>query len=481
MGGAASTHAPNTAWCLEGDAVNFCPACGHRLGRADARFCDECGESLAPSSGDSSEAGPFEFGVVKHPDLAEAVWRALRVPTGKPAPISRQQMATLTDELVVTSFGDTPIELNGLEHAINLVALDLQGFRPWNLEPLRGLSSLRRLRLASLSGSDLSPLAALPCLTELSLSSARASDLRQLAGLRQVTDLSLQHLQDAEDLAAIVELSHLSGLELDWPAHGSDLSTLTSLKGLRRLTIRDLYADQSDPVDITHLASLGQLTHLTLKSNVEGAPGLADIPSLEPIAALSGLKDVILTGFRQVSELDPLRALSNLETLELRGLPKVNALQPISQLPGLTTLTLGGAMPASDLSPLQHLTQLRDLHLYELPVWDISWMSSLRELQALRLQVLPIETLQPLAGLTRLNDLWVYGGYSIQTPVTSVRPLAEVPNLKTLRLGRVPVTDISPLAQLTRLTHLSLWQMPVEDLRPLEGMTGLTIEDKRRG
>ena len=104
--------------------------------------------------------------------------------------------------------------------------------------------------------------------------------------------------------------------------------------------------------------------------------------------------------------------------------------------------------PIDDLSGIQHCVNLRGLHL------DGN----------------SIRSLLPLAGLTRLTELWLVGN-----DVGTVTPLAGLTELTTVVLeGNHRLTNVTPLAGLSRLEYLNLVDTSVKDLSPLIDLPALT-------
>ena len=452
-------------------SLKFCPDCGRSLTRSDANFCDDCGSPLRPGQ-DRDVVGPYEFGVVRDPELAGAVWDALGVPASERRTISHRDMKQLSEPLIITCFARA-VDLEGIQHATGLTRLTLQGIGPWNLQPLAGLFRLVELALHGLDGSDLRPLADLVNLSSLELMRPRERDWDQLTQLANLRHLSLS---DVPDLSAVAQLSSLISLAVDRSTGANDLGSVATLTGLRSLTIKFDHAES--PVDLEPLRGLTALTDLALEGSVYGEA--TAVPTLEQLTSLGELRSLYVMGFGVVNDLEPLADLTKLATLYLRGLPQVRDLEPLADLTSLTTLRLWGAMPVRDLGPLRGLRGLTTLDLYELTgVYDIATVGSLTGLTTLKLQVLPIEDLDPLATLGNLRDLTICGGYTVPTNVSSLEPLSGLSSLATLWLGRLPVSDIRPLASLRSLSDLTLWKMPVSDLTPLSVVPDLTIHDKR--
>ncbi len=191
--------------------------------------------------------------------------------------------------------------------------------------------------------------------------------------------------------------------------------------------------------DISPLRALRGLESLDCRGTDVGKGRLSDLTPLRglPLHRLH-------CGHTQVSELEPLRGmplkylhceltrvhnLSPVEGMKLTFLTiqatAVSDLKPLRGMP-LKLLDLAWAWGVSDLKPLAGLP-LDYLNLSELPVSDLSPITSLKTLKTLCLDGMPATDLTPLRGL-RLKTLSIKG-----TPVADLTPIKEMP-LQSLRL-----------------------------------------------
>ncbi len=83
-----------------------------------------------------------------------------------------------------------------------------------------------------------------------------------------------------------------------------------------------------------------------------------------------------------------------------------------------------------------------------------------------------IGDISPLAGLTHLTDLYVWGNN-----LTDISPLIWLTDLTTLHLNDNNISDISPLAGLTHLTDLELYSNSISDISPLVSNSGIDSGD----
>ena len=226
---------------------------------------------------------------IPDPNLAAAVRNSLNLNANNP--ITQLDMISLKRFIVEnTQIAD----LSGLEHAVSISYLGLNGNRISDLTPLAGLTYLSELHLHSNQISDLTPLARLTDLETLVLDSNwRISDLTPLAGLTDLWQLYLSGNQ-------ISDLTPLAGLTDLWSLHlsGNQISDLTPLAGLTDLWYLHLSGNQIS--DLTPLAGLTQLGYLGLGNN--------QINDISPLVGFTNLEELYLAG-NPIEDFSPLRTL----------------------------------------------------------------------------------------------------------------------------------------------------------------------------
>ena len=212
-------------------------------------------------------------------------------------------------------------DLTGLEHAHNLISLNLSG------EYIQGEGTVNSNTI-----SDFSPIAGLTRLTQLSLSHCGLSDASFLSEWTQLTQLDLGHntISDISPLAKLIQLNQLL-------LPNNTISDVSPLAELTQLT--SLFLSNNTISDVSPLANLKKLTYLFLGGN--------SISDISPLAELTQLTDLLLN--------------SN----------SISDISPLAKLTQLTLLSLGGNT-ISDISPLAKLTQLNRLWLWNNMISDVS-------------------------------------------------------------------------------------------------------------
>ena len=165
-------------------------------------------------------------------NLANAIRETLGLPTD--AVITADAMLELT-ELYAAFKGITA--LTGLEHAVNLIWLNLKANAVSDVSPLANLTQLEWLDLSHTAISDVSPLSGLTQLTSLALWVTAVSDVSPLSGLTQLTSLWLIDTA-VSDVSPLSGLTQLTSLWLTDTAV-SDVSPLANLTQLEWLWLQD--------------------------------------------------------------------------------------------------------------------------------------------------------------------------------------------------------------------------------------------------
>ena len=190
-------------------------------------------------------------------------------------------------------------DLAGLEHASNLVYLEINVHAVSDLSPLAGLTSLRRLMASSGAIADVSPLANLTRLMELRIAANSISDVTPLAGLTALRTLDVGK-NAITDISALAGLTSLTYLGIYYNVI-SDISAIKGMTGLQRLSMYrnavadigavsgltslvDLNAENNDIWDISALtanAGLGSATSMYLAKNPLGCAAVSAVAELE--------------------------------------------------------------------------------------------------------------------------------------------------------------------------------------------------------
>ncbi len=295
-----------------------------------------------------------------------------------------------------------PLDLTGLEFAVNLKELDLSHNLILDMSPLVRLNHLTSLRLGAIGigkldaswnpeapgTSDVSPLAGFQNLETLYLGYNQISDLSPLTALQnlKVLHLNVNQISNVAPLAGLTNLKtlHLGHNEI------SDLSPLANLTNLTQLTLGN-----NKISDVSPLALLTNLETLGLRNN--------EIPDISPLTGLRNLTKLTL-GDNQIYQISDLSELTTLQELYL-GNNNISYVYPLRNLENLRVLYLGNNK-ISDVSALRSLRSLRKLHLSGNQISDVSPLAGLRNLRELHLDHNRIENFGPINRV--VNNLEIY-------------------------------------------------------------------------
>ena len=207
--------------------------------------------------------------------LAAAVRAQLGIADGDP--ITEAHMSNPWFNLLTIPPPDLPADpkvsdLTGLEYAKNLTELNGYDHDIRSLEPIKGLTKLRNLRLAGNRNlGDISPIRGLTTLIELFLGNTGVSDITPLANLTNLTFLDLKNNQ-IQDISVLANLTKLKSLNLwnrenlPWQPKGNN--QVRDIRPLANLTaLTNLYLDGNQISDLTPLANLTELILLEIRGN----------------------------------------------------------------------------------------------------------------------------------------------------------------------------------------------------------------------
>ena len=359
--------------------------------------------------------------------------------------------------------------IDALRNLVKLTTLELSGNRIGTLPALTDLINLETLDLSENRIKNLSPIAELTALTNLNLTANEISDVSSLANFRNLRTLRISENTIADTdilvgLARIVELDGtLPSLVAD-PALRNVIRTHLSLTEAEQITIVDmenLTALELESIGITSLAGLEYaiaLTTLNLSDN-----SITDITRLQGLSQLTTLT----LNDNSITDITPLQDLTALTNLDLSN-NSITDITPLQDLTALTNLDLGDNSIA-DITPLQDLDALTTLTLSNNLITDFAPLAELTTLTALELSRNSISNVNIIANLTDLLTLNLS-----DNSITDITPLQNLTALITLNLSGNTVSNLNPILQLTDLTNLDLSSTSARDLRPLAGLTQLT-------
>jgi len=356
-------------------------------------------------------------------------------------PLTRAHLAALT---TLSAYNRDVTDLTGLEHAVNLVNLDLGSNNVAALTPLSGLATLDSLNLSTNLITNLGPLSGLSGLRYLTAPTNQIANLAPLAGMSGLLQLALHENQIA-DLTPLAGLTGLEALNVS----NNLITDLTPLSGL--MALESLGAGSNQVASLVPLAGLTALTELAISDNqLTTLAGIGTLVNLEALyasgnaltdaGALSGLAALITVylGDNQLTGLPDLSALTGLVYLDIRY-NQLTDTAALSTLTALDTLDLRGNQ-LSDIAGLSGLSNLRTLNLSYNRITDAAPLAGLAALQWLSLRSNRLTDATPLAGLSNLYDLNLRTNNLITVaPLVAGAVFTTSPDTPTLNLEANPL------------------------------------------
>lgn len=200
--------------------------------------------------------------------------------------------------------------------------------------------------------------------------------------------------------------------------------------------------------------------------------GLTDDKIEDVSKALSGIKDYSEIYFQltdaKVSDISFLTELPNLKKLQILPFCHIDDYSALGNISVLEELTLKypGIGDVSQLDGLKN-TNLKDLWISHSSISDISFISSLKNLEILHISYTDVEDISPLSSLTNLKYLYFYGN------VKDISPIAGLTGLEWLHFDYYNSDCIDTLSKLTSLKRLGVNVMEDDDISSLGSLSGI--------
>ena len=297
------------------------------------------------------------------------------------------------------------------------------------------------------NATSLADLRHLAFLEKLTVDNSVSGQLASISGLSNLKELSVSNtVVTAEELPIIGALPSLQKLTLS----NCSLSTMAGLDLAKELTYLDL--SNNALRNIAYLANMPLLQELKLSHN-----------ALNDLAALSSLNTLVSldVSHNNLTTLSPITSITGLKWLEADN----NALTELTGFQQMTALEHLSVAQNSlkDITPLGSCTQLTWLNISQNALTDISVLSNLNSLADLnfshnKVSYLPtwsvdcglvnidgsynqLDTLKPLAGLKKLNNVFMdYNKY-----VSTLKWLVDCPVLIQVNVYGTNVTQVGVL------------------------------------
>lgn len=343
-----------------------------------------------------------------------------------------------TEELVVQTsyenpFGFTQEDLDAIrgvtilgEHAQFLnkdqvntdvhIDLDSLGHREQEQETVRWFWNEDGSEV-SMTEYDLRFLQMMPNVQTISLAKVNASTIPDLSGLRTLRSVDFRDCQlgDIEGMAnSTIQTFHCEDSTV-W-----DFGPLSSCSSLQEATLKQTVFEGTDysnfgPPQLTRLA-IQNASHLGTPLNLSG------------LQQCKHLWELRIGGFN-TDTLDGLAGLESVQQLYLHNFPNLRNISALRMLKAMTTLEIWDSYSLMELSPLEDCTQLRNMHLVNLPATDIHFMDALVNLENIGLHVQE-NNLDFLHNLKRKSGVGLY----ISGPIQDYSGLEAIDSFSDLHI-----------------------------------------------
>jgi len=202
----------------------------------------------------------------------------------------------------------------GLEHAKNLIYLDLSDNSLRDILPLSGLQNLQELDLSNNALNDLLALSGLKTLISLDVSNNELTSLIPISAVSGLEKLDVSY-NKLSDLTGIAQLSHLVNLNVS----NNELTVVSVLSANTQLAVLNI--SNNKIVDISSLSVLNKLANFNFSNNkvtalptwdtdcalvnINGTNNL--IRTLEPLKGLHYLNNVYMDDNKEISNVEILK------------------------------------------------------------------------------------------------------------------------------------------------------------------------------
>ena len=340
---------------------------------------------------------------------------------------------------------------------------------------------LKILDLRQNTITDISSLENMKGLKELNLRQNNIIDISALSGLKELEYLNIHSNYDIKSVAPLADLTNLNTLIMPNVAAWQEASLLSKLTGLKRLNMRSCYIP-----DISFIAGFGKLEELDLGDNyiedVSALDGLINLKMLDlsknyigditVLKSLSNLQELNLRENR-ISDISPLSVLKGLLYLNIHSNYDVESIRPVESLTNLQTLIMENVdAVGKDIEVLKNLVNLKILNTRHSRVKDISAVSGFSQLEEIYLSDNSINSFEDLSVLNSLNNLKILD--LRENYIEDITALGKISTLEKLNLRENEIIDITPLSTLKKLEYLNIHSnYNITSIEPIANLTNL--------
>jgi Leucine-rich repeat (LRR) protein len=409
-----------------------------------------------------------EYSVIfEDKQLENAVRLQLEKPIGTITELDMQQLTNLD-----ASYQNI-VSLTGLQFAVNLEELYLEGNQINDLFPVNYLTKLRKLSVGHNELTSLAPIADLLLLSELH---AESNKLNSISDVKNLTNLSVLNV-DRNGITDLTPLSNLTNLMELQLSHNqfSDIETLTKLRQLSWVNVIGNPLNESANPIIQQLETNGVVVDF---QPYDTTPIIFEDSNLE--RALR--EELHISPPLRIGDLHGIHELN----LNNKGITSLKGLEHATNLQYLYL----SSNKITNFDPLGHLNQINWLDISRNPIRP----ESIELLQALELSGAYVSydlnyDSTPIAFADSLLESSILQQYDLSYPITkgdlskmdylffnnegitNLKGLEYATNLQGISLSRNQLTGITELQNLAHLQYVDITRNPLNTIDGSEAKT----------
>ena len=288
----------------------------------------------------------------------------------------------------------------------------------------------------------------------LSLKKAGLSTSEPLARFYKLRYLDISE-NNIRSLDPVINLDKLETLKVST----TSVEKILPLKGLKNLSYLDLSGTRVS--DIYLLSYLGNLQYLNVdKANVSWE-AIKEFHREHPSCTIIFDSNYLSNWWQKLSDDWKQVFRSN---NGFQGTPDIVMLHQIVA----RDKVMIDQVVIEDLKPLWDFLSLKELHISNSSLVDLSTLPALTQLEVLECKQLPLENISPISTLTSLRTLNISN-----TATNDLRPLASLSKLEVLNCSGTNVSNLRGLENLVSLSKLDCSNTRVNRLDQIFGLDNL--------
>ena len=277
-----------------------------------------------------------------------------------------------------------------IERLTSLESLDMENTKIEDLTPLHNMHNLKHLNIKNTKVTDLTPIENLSNLVELNIEGTNITDLTPLFNMQYLV------MVKAED--SKIKPEQVFDLKVAQPKVTIIYQTIALRKWWNtidnnwREVFRSIIEIDSRPT-ADQLHAVSYLEDLTVDTKIV-------VTTLEPLTTLKFLKKLTIKD-NHITDLSPLSSMKLLKELNIDGNP-VTEIEPLAEVHTLESLSIVNT-PVNNIGALEMLENLRILDISNTAVKNLKALSKSTTLEELSIANTNIKSLDPVEEIATLK------------------------------------------------------------------------------